>query len=107
MLGPATVIAHQPARQSVVAGQDASFAVAATGAAPLSYQWRKDGVSIVGATRASLILSNVQPDETGNDSAVITNVYGSVTSHLASLTMNPASAIPRGKLRINSKKLRE
>src|SRR5215467_8326772 len=34
-------ITSQPANQTVTAGQTASFSVAASGTAPLSYQWRK------------------------------------------------------------------
>ena len=36
-------ITLQPASQTVIAGQTASFSVAATGTAPLSYQWMKSG----------------------------------------------------------------
>jgi hypothetical protein len=98
VLGPATVITQQPTSQSVIAGQDVSFTVTAAGAAPLAYQWLKDGVNVVGATGASLILSNVQVRQIGNYAVVITNAYGSVTSNLASLTINPESGIARGKL---------
>src|SRR2546425_601569 len=40
----------QPVNQTVTAGQTASFTVAATGTAPLSYQWQKNAVNIAGAT---------------------------------------------------------
>src|SRR5207245_1716613 len=43
-------ITTQPASQTVTAGQTASFSVAVTGTAPLSYQWQKNGVNIAGAT---------------------------------------------------------
>ena len=45
-------IAQQPASLTVSAGQPASFTVAATGAAPLAYQWQHNGVAIAGATGA-------------------------------------------------------
>src|SRR5439155_2755833 len=38
-------ITTQPASQTVTAGQTASFSVAATGTAPLSYQWKKNGTA--------------------------------------------------------------
>src|SRR5438045_2823958 len=43
-------ITTQPASQTVTAGQMATFTVVATGTAPLSYQWRKRGTAISGAT---------------------------------------------------------
>src|SRR5436853_3258159 len=45
-------ITTQPASQTVTAGQMATFTVVATGTAPLSYQWRKSGTAISGATGA-------------------------------------------------------
>ncbi len=46
-------ITTQPANQTVTAGQTATFTVVAAGAAPLNYQWQKNGVNIAGATSAS------------------------------------------------------
>jgi hypothetical protein len=46
-------ITTQPQSQSATAGGTLSFSVVATGTAPLSYQWRKNGVAIAGATLAS------------------------------------------------------
>jgi hypothetical protein len=46
-------IAAQPASQTVTEGQTASFSVAATGTAPLSYQWGRNGTVISGATASS------------------------------------------------------
>src|ERR1700747_345175 len=45
---PATVpvITAQPANATVTVGQTATFTVAATGTAPLSYQWTKNGMSV-------------------------------------------------------------
>src|SRR5258705_5968069 len=46
-------ITAQPASQTVTAGQTATFSVAATGTAPLSYQWNKNNVAISGANSCS------------------------------------------------------
>ncbi|MBZ5700181.1 MAG: immunoglobulin domain-containing protein, partial [Acidobacteriia bacterium] len=46
-------ITTQPASQTVTAGQTATFTVAATGTAPLTYQWKKNGTAISGATSTS------------------------------------------------------
>src|SRR5882762_3404018 len=49
----APTITTPPASQTVTAGQTATFAVVATGTAPLSYQWQKNGANIAGAIAAS------------------------------------------------------
>ena len=46
----APVITQQPAPLSVTVGQPATFTVAATGTAPLAYQWQRNGTAIDGAT---------------------------------------------------------
>lgn len=51
--GSAPNITDEPDDISVVAGQTATFNVAATGTAPLTYQWRRNGSNISGATAAS------------------------------------------------------
>src|SRR5216684_3803306 len=49
----APAITTQPANQTVTAGQAATFTVVASGTAPLSYQWQKNGANIAGATSSS------------------------------------------------------
>ena len=86
-------ITTQPQNQSVLAGQTATFSVAATGTPPLNYQWFFNGTNIAGATANPFTLAQVQRANMGNYSAVITNLAGSVTSSAASLTViftNPA-----------------
>src|ERR1700685_4294087 len=46
-------ITTQPASQTVSVGQTTIFSIAATGTAPLQYQWRKNGSAITGATESS------------------------------------------------------
>jgi rhamnogalacturonyl hydrolase YesR len=80
-------ITTQPQSLTVTQGQNATFAVAASGSAPLSYQWRLNGSSIGNATNASLTLSNVQISAAGNYSVVITNMAGAITSSVVTLTV--------------------
>ena len=87
-------ITTQPSNQTVIAGQTASFTVTATGAAPLSYQWRKGGVNVTGATSASLTLDNVQTNQAGSYTVVIANAYGSVTSSVAVLSVTTLQSTP-------------
>ena len=58
-------ISSQPASTTVNAGSTVALNVGATGTAPLTYQWRKDGSVLSGATNASLVLTNVQPTGAG------------------------------------------
>jgi hypothetical protein len=83
-------ITAQPISRSLAAGGTVSFAVTVVGTAPLSYQWRKNGTPISGATAATLTLSNVQTSDTAAYTVVITNIAGSVTSEVATLGVIPA-----------------
>jgi hypothetical protein len=51
--GTAPSIAVQPASQSVFSGATATFTVSAAGSGTLTYQWRRNGSNISGATSAS------------------------------------------------------
>lgn len=88
-------ITDQPADQSVIAGRPVSFTVAATGTLPLSYQWKKNGVNIVGATAASFAMpSAISADSGASFTVVVTSDAGSVMSTRATLTVTPASGAP-------------
>jgi Domain of unknown function (DUF4082)/Concanavalin A-like lectin/glucanases superfamily/Domain of unknown function (DUF4091)/Abnormal spindle-like microcephaly-assoc'd, ASPM-SPD-2-Hydin len=85
-------ITAQPANQAVVAGQSATFSVAASGTAPLAYQWNKNGVAIVGATSPSYITPSTTVSDNGAGfSVTVTNAVGTAISNSASLTVNAAT----------------
>jgi hypothetical protein len=88
-------ITTQPVSQTVTAGQTATFTVAATGAAPLSYQWKKNGASISGATSSSYTTPTTTSSDNGAQfTVVVSNSAGSVTSNAATLTVNAAAVAP-------------
>ena len=87
--GGPPVITFQPTNQTVTMGDTASFSVGASGALPLSYQWSFNTTNLVGATNATLTLTNVQFAQAGNYAVQITNTYGSILSSNATLTVNP------------------
>ena len=88
-------ITTQPVGQTVTAGQTASFMVVATGTAPLSYQWQKDGTAISGATSASYTTAATSSSDNGAKfQVVVSNSAGSVTSNAATLTVNAAAVAP-------------
>ena len=85
----------QPANQTVTAGQTASFSVAATGTAPLSYQWRKNGVAMSGATSFSYTTPVATSSDNGAQFTVlVSNNVGSVTSNSVTLTVSAAPVAP-------------
>ncbi|MFA5344637.1 MAG: Ig-like domain-containing protein, partial [Kiritimatiellia bacterium] len=82
------VITMQPARQMVIVGQAAVFSVTANGTAPISYQWRKNGMDIAGATAADYTTPALVAGDNGAIySVVVTNAVGSATSASATLTV--------------------
>ncbi len=83
-----------PLSQTVTAGANVTFTAAATGTAPLAYQWLKNGATLAGATSATLTLTGTQVADTGSYAVSVTNPVGTVTSSAATLTVNPAVAAP-------------
>jgi hypothetical protein len=89
----APTITTQPSNQTVTAGQTATFSVAASGTAPLSYQWNKNGAPMSGATSSSYTTPTTTTSDNGAlFTVVVSNAIGSVTSNAATLTVNAASA---------------
>jgi predicted outer membrane repeat protein len=89
---PPTVTTH-PQSQAICVGDPVTFTVVADGAAPLSYQWRKNSVSIVGATSDSYTIPSVAAADAANYDVVVTNNSGTDTSNPATLTVNEPVAI--------------
>jgi Immunoglobulin I-set domain len=88
-------IAAQPQPASVGAGQTATFSVTASGTAPLSYQWRRNGNVIAGATAASFTTPAAASTDNGDIySVVVGNAVGSVTSAGAILTVAASPGSP-------------
>ena len=90
----APAITTQPASLAVTTGSSATFAVVATGSAPLSYQWYKGSASISGATAASYTTPATTSSDNGTTFHVtVSNSAGSVTSNNATLTVGTATAL--------------
>jgi hypothetical protein len=88
-------ITGQPASKTVTAGQTATFTVTATGTATLTYQWKKNGAAISGATSASYTTpATTSTDNGASFTVTVTNSVNSVTSSAATLTVTSASVAP-------------
>ncbi|MEW6302216.1 MAG: immunoglobulin domain-containing protein [Verrucomicrobiota bacterium] len=94
--GPVTPpsISTPPQSQTVNAGANVTFSVTASGSTPLSYQWRKNGANISGATGSSFTLNNVSASDAADYTVVVSNSAGSATSTVATLTVNPPVTPP-------------
>lgn len=88
-VGTAPAITTQPANQTVGPGLPATFTVAASGTPATTFQWRRNGTTITGATNGTLSLSAVTAAAAGDYTVVVTNAAGSVTSSTAALTVAP------------------
>ncbi len=85
----APTITAQPAALAVTEGDGATFSVNASGSAPLSYQWKRGGADIAGATASTYTLAAATLADNGAAFSVsVSNSAGSVTSSAAALTVN-------------------
>jgi hypothetical protein len=88
-------ITTQPLAQSVVAPAPATFSVAASGTAPLSYQWKKNAIDIPGAVAASYTTPATSlADTLSVFKVVVTGPYGIATSNDASITVTETPVAP-------------
>ena len=86
-------ISAQPVSQTTTAGQAATFTVTATGTAPLTYQWNKNGAVIAGATSASYTTPATAAGDNGAAFTVtVSNSVSTLTSSAATLTVSPANS---------------
>lgn len=85
----APAITGHPLSALVPVGDTAIFTVAASGTAPLSYQWKK-GAANVGGDSATLTIPNVQAGDAGSYHCVVSNSAGTATANAATLTLTAA-----------------
>lgn len=95
-VGTAPTIATQPDALSVAAGGSASFSVGASGDPAPTFQWRKDGADISGATGATFLIATVAPSDAGDYTVVVSNTSANTTSTAATLTVTAAASVTIG-----------
>jgi hypothetical protein len=91
-LKPATAITTQPVSQSICIGGSVTFNVSATGN-NLSYQWKKNGTDITGATSSSFTINPVASGDAANYTVIVTGECGTVTSNIATLAILSTTSI--------------
>lgn len=82
-----------PVNQSILEGSRTELHAEATGTGPLSYQWMFKGNALPGENKATLILSGVTLDQSGNYRVVVSNSFGSVSSQAIVVTVNAAEPL--------------
>jgi Immunoglobulin domain len=87
-------IVTPPASQQVTVGAPVGFSVVATGVGTLTYQWRKNGINLAGATASLLSIAAARDQDTGAYSVTVANERGSVTSPSASLMVATPQTSP-------------
>ncbi len=80
-------ISGQPLSRVAYSGDTVVLKTAASGRAPLNYQWQLNGTDIASATAAVLVLTNVPLSAAGNYSCRVTSGAGSTTTASATLTV--------------------
>jgi hypothetical protein len=84
----------QPQSQGAFTGTRVTFSAAASGSGTISYQWRKNGLDIFGATATSYAIASVQQSDAGSYSVLATDSNGSTSSSSAVLTVQTAGVAP-------------
>jgi hypothetical protein len=83
----------QPTSQTNIAGNSTQFVATVAGSEPLSYQWYfnsnplSNGARLSGVTNATLTITNLLTTDAGSYTVRVTNLFGSITSTVASLTI--------------------
>lgn len=85
-------ITTPPAGVNTCAGGPINMSVTATGSS-ITYQWRKGGVNISGATGAAYSVTSATANDAGNYDVVVSNGCSSVTSATAAVVINTPPAI--------------
>ncbi len=88
---PPTIVSG-PTNQTGIVGGSVTFSVSAVGTAPLTYQWRRDGVNSPGATSTNVTVA-VMPGSAGQYSVVVSNGYGVAYSSNATLTVVASTSL--------------
>ena len=74
-----------PVPGTVNQAQAFTLSVTATGAAPLTYQWRLGATAIPNATGSTYSVASAQPSDAGNYDVIVSNPGGSVSSSTATI----------------------
>ena len=85
---PPPNITRQPANATVAVGQKTTFRVSVSSDRPIYYQWKKNGVDLAGARKATYQTAPATRSDSGSSYSVsVENPYGTTLSRPATLTV--------------------
>jgi hypothetical protein len=90
---PSTIIVAQPRGATVEPGSQVKLTVVAAGQ-NLKYQWQFNGVPLSGATTDTLVLSDIQPAQSGRYVVVVVGDHGTIASEPALVVVHSSSPAP-------------
>ncbi len=93
---PVTIKVH-PKPASVLAGKKLTLTSAAAGAPPFSYQWRRSGDPIPGATNAALTIPVAMPGDAGSYTVVVRNGVSEAVTSNAVVSVSPLQIMAQPK----------
>lgn len=93
LANPPQITSFGPTNLTVLLNQPAAFTVIASGP-NLAYQWSKNGTVLPGATTSVYSRPSAQLSDTGSYQVVLTNISGSITSPVATLTVIATVPLP-------------
>ena len=88
-------IVLQPIPVSATVGGAATFTVAVTGDASISYQWRRNQAPIAGATSPSFTVADVHLSDAGTYDVEVANAFSAVISFPTPLVVTPVAVASR------------
>jgi hypothetical protein len=88
-------VTQQPAGQTARVGETVTLTVGASSTPAPSYQWRRNGTNIIGATASTLTLTEIQLTDAGDYSVAVSNSAGSVTSATATVVVTSTNRTAR------------
>jgi hypothetical protein len=72
-------------------GKDTPLSIGVWGSGILNYQWYRDGIPVIGATNATLMLAGIQFSNAGSYSVIVSNALGAITNAPFQVIVNPAN----------------
>jgi hypothetical protein len=96
-LGSPVAITTPPQNQSAGPGTNVTLSVAATGSTPMSFNWQFDGTNILGATEATLNITNMQASYAGTYTVILSNAFSVVSTQAVVSYVVPPTIITQPK----------